>query len=760
MRKFRPKPLGRRLWYSCLFLFTGALFISPVCAAPAGEGFLVGRISHVEGQLLRYVPAEKDWVATVRDAPFGMDDALHSDQNGKAEFIMPNRTWVRIGGSTQIQLIALKADVTGVDVASGVARFHNRSSNALIKATTPFGYVVGQPGSAFDLYVGDESAEVISLSGKVDFLHSGDNARYEVVQGSSSLIADASQVGSGEPGVDASWDDWNEERDNLWSKRMSVKGDSVRYLPEVLHDEAYQLEENGRWETVSYEGKKRSFWRPTRVDSGWAPFTAGRWTEYYGDNTWIPDEPFGYPTHHYGNWVYVNNAWYWGPPQTVGVGSGWYPGRVAWIGSGADVGWVPLAPRERYYSHYAWGPAATVIGAAAVVGLTIGSLAYLNHAVVVPQHDFYGVNNYSRVRVANINRTTIINNYQAAPVVSSRIFRSYDTDRNRYRFTDAQVVDRPHNTVLRRIEYNHGIAKQEGPGINARTLGQNMTRTRPTPLPTETRVAPPKVSNRIVPVSQVDKPASEIGLQPRALKEKSKRVQPPKQGAEGPPAAERRRGVPAEPGKRLQPTEAGIAERGSTTTPKAGEKARTGRTGQPAESGVPPKSPRDRRAKPGKAEPRAPGADPESLQEQRQITPPESETRPQVQGEERPDRQRQRPAVQREPRPQQQQERMQQPQPRQEPQSQPEPQRQRPAVQREPRPQKQQERVQQPQPRREPQSQPEPQRQRPAVQREPRPQQQQERMQQPQPRRKTQPKPQQQGDDEEKVKHKGHEQQE
>ena len=38
---------------------------------------------------------------------------------GKAEFILPNGTWVRIGGSTQIQIIALKPDVTEVDVASG-----------------------------------------------------------------------------------------------------------------------------------------------------------------------------------------------------------------------------------------------------------------------------------------------------------------------------------------------------------------------------------------------------------------------------------------------------------------------------------------------------------------------------------------------------------------------------------------------------------------------------------------------------------------
>ena len=273
---------------------------------------------------------------------------------------------------------------------------------------------------------------------------------------------------------------------------MSARGESVKYLPAELYDEAYELEENGTWETVNYEGKQRHFWRPTRVGSGWAPFTAGRWTEYYGDNTWIPDEPFGYATHHYGNWVYVNNAWYWGPPETVGVGRGWYPGRVAWIGSGADVGWVPLAPNERYYSHHAWGPAATVIGTAAVVGLTIGSLAYLNHAVVVPQHDFYGVNNYSRVRVTNINRTTIINNYQTAPVVNNTVFKNHNTDRNRFNFSDAKVADKPHNTVLKRIEHNQGIARQEGARVNANTLRQNITQTRPAALPTQTRVATPE----------------------------------------------------------------------------------------------------------------------------------------------------------------------------------------------------------------------------------------------------------------------------
>ena len=137
----------------------------------------------------------------------------------------------------------------------------------------------------------------------------------------------------------------------------------LEYLPPTLRDESYVLDENGQWDTVDYEGRRRTFWRPTHVAAGWAPFTVGRWTDWDGDQTWIPAEPFGYMTHHYGNWVYVGSAWYWAPPVVsvsagsplLDIGFHWNPGRVSWIHSDAYVGWVPLAPRETYYSHRRWG---------------------------------------------------------------------------------------------------------------------------------------------------------------------------------------------------------------------------------------------------------------------------------------------------------------------------------------------------------------------------------------------------------------------
>ena len=123
--------------------------VGACCFAQAGtsEGpALVGRITFIDGQLLRYVYDEQDWVATVKDAPFGLEDAVYSSDTGKAEFKLPNGVWVRTGSDTQIQLIALREDVAEIDVASGTARFYNKSQKAVIKATTPFGYVLARPG--------------------------------------------------------------------------------------------------------------------------------------------------------------------------------------------------------------------------------------------------------------------------------------------------------------------------------------------------------------------------------------------------------------------------------------------------------------------------------------------------------------------------------------------------------------------------------------------------------------------------------------
>lgn len=506
---------------------------APAATGEAGEGTLVGRIAHVEGQLLRYVPEEKDWVATVRDAPFGLEDSLYSDAAGKAEFIMPNNTWIRIGGSTQIQLITLRTDLTEADVAAGMARFYNRDSQGIIRATSPFGYVVAPANSVFDLYVGDRSLEVIALKGKVDLVLDGDQSRYEVTAGGASMVSDGQQVTSGQGYVDADWDDWNSQRDQLWTKRTEVRGESVRYLPPSLHDESYALDENGRWEQVYYEGRYRPFWRPT-VAAGWAPFTAGRWSAYYGDQCWIPYEPFGYVTHHYGNWVYAGNFWYWAPPVVsvqvgigpfLGLGFGWYPGRVGWIHSGVNIGWIPLAPFEPYYCHRRWGPRTVVVNNVNITNININRYRYANRAVIVKQNHFYGVDNYQNVRITNINRNNIIKNYHAAPVVNNKVIHNYDTMRDRHRFTNARVEYKPHDSVLNRISHNQQMARRTAGG-NARAIQQEVAAFQPGRPLNEARIEAPRVTDRLVRPSDAGRATSDLQLPQRELRARSKPPSP------------------------------------------------------------------------------------------------------------------------------------------------------------------------------------------------------------------------------------------
>ena len=133
--------------------------------APQNVG-LIGKVSASEGQLLRYVPQVQDWVPTVKDTPFGLDDTLLSGSSSRAEIINPNNTWLRIGSDTVIHLMKLNDDFTEVDVSTGVGRLYNRSSSLMMKVTTPFGYVIVHPESTLDVYVGSKQLNFLRCKGK------------------------------------------------------------------------------------------------------------------------------------------------------------------------------------------------------------------------------------------------------------------------------------------------------------------------------------------------------------------------------------------------------------------------------------------------------------------------------------------------------------------------------------------------------------------------------------------------------------------
>jgi hypothetical protein len=535
------------------------IMLTTMCPSWAAEEqpVLVGRVYDIEGDLLRYVPDDNDWVAAVKDAPAGAGDTFYSGNNGMAELIAPNGSWVRIGNDTQIQFLTLNADFAEMDVATGMARFYNKGTDTVIKATSPFGYVTADPGTVFDFYVGENSVEVVAIKGTVSFVQSATDEKYHVSEGSPSIIADQDTVSSGEGTVDETWDDWNASRDSYWSAKTKAKSPSAGYLPPSLAYDSDVLDENGEWELLPYEGRDCWFWRPTRVAFGWSPFTMGVWAVWGGDETWIPSEPFGYVTHHYGNWVYIRNRWCWAPPVVsvrvglplLDVSLWWCPGRVSWIHRGTYVGWVPLAPGEIYYSHRHWGGRhAREIhdDNATQVNINITNYTYINHAVIVKQDRFHGVDSY-RDHQEHVNRA-VINGFKAAPVINNTVIRNYTDNRQRYNFANKTVNEKPHSVVTNRIKHNESIMRQER-NEKASEIQQQVKNAREGKVNRNVKIEAPKATNYIVPSSEANRPKSEVKFQQKEIRLRGRSAQGATNRSEQQPVQQ--------PGQTMTPSQSG-----------------------------------------------------------------------------------------------------------------------------------------------------------------------------------------------------------
>jgi hypothetical protein len=237
-------------------LLLGLMVSAPPLSAQ-DTPLVVGRFFYVEPHLLRFVPAEKGWVEVPVDASFAAGDDLATDDRGRVEMLVPNATVIRIDKGTRITVQALGPAVTEVDIASGVARFSNRAGNVTVRVRTPFGSVSSSSAGAFDVYVGRDAVEVVALKGKAVFAPRSGKRRYDVVPGSPSVVAGKSKIASGQIGPYPKWDAWNMARDTFWATRTRKAARSSRYLPRGLREEAYPLDENGRWESVYYEGAER-----------------------------------------------------------------------------------------------------------------------------------------------------------------------------------------------------------------------------------------------------------------------------------------------------------------------------------------------------------------------------------------------------------------------------------------------------------------------------------------------------------------------
>jgi hypothetical protein len=314
----------------------------------------VARLSVLNGNVDLKRADSGDTVAAVVNAPVSAGDYVTTHEDSRVEVDYGFGSVVRVAPDTQLRFTRLDPGDHTLQLAEGTVEMRVfRGLDAHPEVETPTATIRPDEKGQYRVTVtSDGNTEVTVRRGRADVVTSV--ATQAVAPGSTLLIEGANDnlhTSTIDELAADSFDDWNNERDAAYENVPSYVDQGIVGVDDLG---AY-----GHWVDQPTYGY---VWQPT-VAAGWAPYHDGRWVwePYYGW-TWIGAEPWGYAPYHYGNWFFANDAWFWYPgvyaaapiysPALVGFFSFGFGGGGFGFGFG-NIGWVPLAPFERF--HPWWG---------------------------------------------------------------------------------------------------------------------------------------------------------------------------------------------------------------------------------------------------------------------------------------------------------------------------------------------------------------------------------------------------------------------
>ena len=322
-----------------------------------GPGRGVARISLINGDVSVRRGDSGDLIAAAINSPLVVQDRLITGPTSRAEVQFDWANMVRLSHDAEIRLAELENKRYLLQVARGTVTFRVlRDHDAEVELSTPSVAVRPVKRGTYRITVRDDgTSEITVRSGEAEIFTPKGSERLPdgktmVARGTTAEpeFRIAKEIGNDE------WDQWNQRRDRDLEKTRSYS-----YVSRDIYG-ADDLDDHGRWVNVADHGW---VWSP-RVAAGWAPYRYGRWSwiDYYGWS-WVSYDPWGWAPYHYGRWFYsAPYGWCWWP-GSFGTRHYWSPGLVAFFGFGSvgvgfgfgNVGWVPLAPYERYYPWYGRG---------------------------------------------------------------------------------------------------------------------------------------------------------------------------------------------------------------------------------------------------------------------------------------------------------------------------------------------------------------------------------------------------------------------
>ncbi|MFQ6108411.1 MAG: DUF6600 domain-containing protein [Candidatus Aminicenantales bacterium] len=298
------------------------------------------RLSHVTGNTYIQRAADLGYEEGVINMPIAEGDRLGTTE-GRAEIYLGKGNYIRLDNNTKIDFLKLpdrESALIQIQVWTGnlILSLRTLEEEKNIEIHTPdvslylldrglYRVDVRENGET-EIFVFDGLLEASAESGSVLVKR---EQRIEAINGHfTSSPARFYAV------AEDSFDRWSEHRDSQIRKRLAR-----RYLPEELEDFEYELAVYGHWNYMSPYGY---VWVPSGLNPFWRPYFHGRWVWMPCGWTWLPYEPWGWVTFHFGRWHWsVGLGWYW-IPRTV-----WGPAWVSWYWGYDYVGWVPLSYYDR-----------------------------------------------------------------------------------------------------------------------------------------------------------------------------------------------------------------------------------------------------------------------------------------------------------------------------------------------------------------------------------------------------------------------------
>ncbi len=341
-------------------------------SASAEELPYAARIQRVDGEVALtndLTDSENaQWIPATQNQPFSVGDRIYTRDNARTSLAFTGRNYARLNPNTALDVVALEDDRTQLALREGSAIFDVGYPGDLFEVGTPYGAVTFDEPGLYDVgYDNDGNVLVSVLSGVAQIAGlagSGQISKGEILTLAGTTAAQV--LLSRMNGDDAGYlvDDYYRYQypdayDGRYSSYDAYLNDpyyydpyrryqSYQYVSSIIPG-AYDLDRYGDWHSIDNYGYA---WRP-RVDSGWAPYQQGYWTnDYPYGATWVSSEPWGYAPYHYGRWANVGNQWYW-VPDGVNSTPVYSPSLVAFIPmDDGQIGWVPLAPGETYVPRY------------------------------------------------------------------------------------------------------------------------------------------------------------------------------------------------------------------------------------------------------------------------------------------------------------------------------------------------------------------------------------------------------------------------